>query len=195
MLRPVAVSILLTLLFSFTSVAQPNGTIAGAVTDESGAVVPNASITITNRATRFSRMVATNAEGYFSAPALPAGEYDVKAEVAGFRTLVNRTTVQAGETTQVNMSLTLGQAQEVVIVEGSTSQINYENHEISSVIQRSSIQDLPSNGRQYMQLAALSPGVTVTPGSTAQFNTLFNVSVLGAGNRTVFTVDGGKRLG
>ena len=148
MLRPVAVSILLTLLFSFTSVAQPNGTIAGAVSDESGAVVPNASITITNRATSFSRMVATNAEGHFSAPALPAGEYDVKAEVAGFRTLVNRTTVQTGETTQVNMSLTLGQTQEVVTVEGSTSQLNYENHEISSVIQRSSIQDLPSNGRQ-----------------------------------------------
>ncbi len=88
--------------------------------------------------------------------------------------------------------MTLGQTQEIVTVEGATAQINYENHEISSVIQRSSIEDLPSNGRQYAQLAALSPGVTVTPGSTAQFNTLFNVSVLGAGNRTVFTIDGGN---
>ena len=192
MSRVLTASVLLSFLFCLSSVAQPTGTITGTVVDESGAVVPNANVTITNKATGFSRAVPTNAEGYFSAPALPSGEYEVKTEVSGFRTVVRPATVQAGESTQVNISLTLGQTQEVVTVEGATAQINYENHEISTVIQRSSIEDLPSNGRQYAQLAALSPGVTVTPGSTAQFNTLFNVSVLGAGNRTVFTIDGGN---
>src|ERR1700722_2873709 len=192
MFRALGLSISLSFLFCLNTGAQPTGTITGTVTDDSSAVVPNANITITNKATGFSRATATSAEGYFSAPALSSGEYEVKAEVSGFRTVVRPATVQAGESTQVNISLTLGQTQEIVTVEGATAQINYENHEISSVIQRSSIEDLPSNGRQYAQLAALSPGVTVTPGSTAQFNTLFNVSVLGAGNRTVFTIDGGN---
>jgi Carboxypeptidase regulatory-like domain len=192
MSRAIATCILLALLFCVGGFAQPTGTIAGTIADESGAVVPNATVTITNKANGLARTATSNAEGYFSAPALPAGDYDVKAEVAGFRTLVRPANVQAGETTQVNMPMTLGQTQEVVTVEAATAQINYENHEIQGVVQHSQIEDLPSNGRQYAQLAALMPGVTVTPGSTAQFNTLFNVSILGAGNRTVFTIDGGN---
>jgi hypothetical protein len=192
MSRAITASVLLSLLFCLGSVAQPTGTITGTVADESGAVIPNATITIFDKATGLSRSVKTNAEGYFSAVALPAGDYDVKAEVAGFHTLARTATVQAGETTQVNMPMTLGQTQEVVNVQAATAQIDYENHEIQGVIQHSTIEDLPSNGRQYAQLAALMPGVTVTPGSTAQFNTLFNVSILGAGNRTVFTIDGGN---
>ena len=66
----------------------PTGIITGTVTDESGAVVPNVNVTITNKATGVSRAATTNAEGYFSAAALPAGDYEVKAEVTGFRTLV-----------------------------------------------------------------------------------------------------------
>ena len=192
MSRVITASVLLALVFCLSLVAQPTGTITGTVADETGAVVPNATVTITNKATGVVRSATTNAEGFFSAPSLPAGDYDVKAEVAGFRTLVRPATVQVGETTQVNMPMTLGQTQEVVTVEAAGAQINYENHEVNSIVARSTIQELPSNGRQYAQLAALSPGVTVTPGSTAQFNTLFNVSILGAGNRTAFTIDGGN---
>ncbi len=192
MSRVIAASILLSLLCCLAAFAQPTGTITGTVADESGAVIPNVTVTITNKASGFSRTASTNAEGYFSATAIPAGEYEVKAEVTGFRTLVRPATVQAGETTQVNMPMSLGQTQEVVTVEAATAQINYESHNITGVIQRSEIQDIPLNGRSYLQLAALQPGVTISSGTVAQFNSLFQVSVLGAGNRTAITIDGGN---
>src|SRR5205807_8275874 len=123
---------------------------------------------------------------------LPAGDYEVRAEVKGFKTSVRPATVQAGESTQVNMPMSLGEAQQVVTVEAATAQINYESHNIQGVINRSAIQDLPLNGRSYLQLAQLEPGVTVASGTVAQFNVLFTVSVLGAGNRTAVTIDGGN---
>jgi len=193
MFRLISLSILLVAILSLSLMAQaPTGTISGVVTDDTGAVIPNGTVTITNKATGVSRTATTNAEGFFTAPALPAGDYEVRAEVKGFRTLVRAATVQAGEATQVNMPMTLGQTQEVVTVEAATAQINYESHNIQGVINRSNIQDLPLNGRSYLQLAALEPGVTIGSGSVAQFNSLFTVSVLGAGNRTVVTVDGGN---
>lgn len=168
------------------------GTISGNVVDESGAVIPNATVTITNKATNVARSATTNAEGFYSVVALPAGDYEVKAEIKGFKTLIRPATVQAGETTSVNMPMSLGQTQEVVTVEAASAQINYETNSIQGVIPRSNIEDLPLNGRSYLQLSALEPGVTIAAGSTAQFNALFTVSVLGAGLRTVVTIDGGN---
>ena len=66
----------------------PTGNVLGTVTDESGAVIPNATLTITNKATGVARSVTTNADGTFSAPALPAGQYELRAEVQGFKTVV-----------------------------------------------------------------------------------------------------------
>ncbi len=192
MLRAVAASVVLALLFCLGVFAQATGTVSGTVADETGAVIPNATVTITNKATGAARTATTNAEGYYSAPALSAGDYDVKVEVTGFRTLVRSATVQAGEVTQVNMPMVLGQTQEVVTVEAASAQINYENNQIQGVIQRQTIQDLPLNGRSYLQLAQLEPGVTVGSGTVAQFNAIFTVSVLGGGNRTAVTVDGGN---
>ena len=162
------------------------------MTDDSGAVIPNATVTIVNKATNGARTATTNAEGFYSAPALAAGDYEVKAELKGFKTLVRPATVQIGESTQVNMPMSLGATTEVVTVEAATAQINYESHNIQGVIPRSTIQDLPLNGRSYLQLAQLEPGVTVSTGTVAQFNVLFTVSVLGAGNRTAVTIDGGN---
>ncbi len=180
-------------LLSVSLFAQgPTGTISGVVSDESGAVIPNATVTATNKATNVSRTGTTNAEGFYSIPAVQAGDYDVKAELKGFKTLVRPATVQIGESTQVNMPMSVGAATEVVTVEAATAQINYETHNIQGVIPRSTIEDLPLNGRSYLQLAELEPGVVVSAGTVAQFNVLFTVSVLGAGNRTAVTIDGGN---
>ncbi|MGD0438234.1 MAG: carboxypeptidase-like regulatory domain-containing protein, partial [Bryobacteraceae bacterium] len=95
-------SSLLTLLVLFLATiaaayAQaPGGTVLGTVRDESGAVIPNANITITNKATGLTRTVTTNSDGLYSAPALQPGDYEVRAEMQGFRTLLREATVTAG---------------------------------------------------------------------------------------------------
>jgi len=193
MFRVISLSVLLVFVVCLASFAQaPTGIITGTVTDETGAVIPNVTVTITNKATSVSRTAQTNAEGLYSAPALLAGDYEVRAEAPGFRTLQRDANVQAGGTTTVNLPMTLGGTKEVVTVEAATAQVNYESHTIQGVVGRQDIQDLPLNGRSYLQLAQLEPGITIATGTPGQFNALFTVSVLGAGNRTVITIDGGN---
>ena len=167
------------------------GIITGTVTDESGAVIPSAAISITNKATGAARNVTANAEGLYSAPALPPGEYEVRAEVQGFRTILRDAQVLAGGNTTVDIAMTLGATQEVVNVEAATAQINYESHNVQGVIQRQTIQDLPLNGRSFQQLATLEPGVVAVPASTSQFNSLFNIQTLGM-TQALYTIDGGN---
>ena len=185
--------LLICAISTFAAFAQaPTGIITGTVTDESGAVIPYAKITITNKATDLVRSAIASSEGFFSAPALPAGEYDVRGEHPGFRISQRSATVEAGGSTTVNLPMEVGTSKEVVSVEAASAQINYDSHSIQGVIQHASIENLPLNGRSYMQLAKLEPGVTIAAASVAQFNNLFTVSVLGAGNRTLFAIDGGN---
>ena len=100
---------------------RPLETILGTVKDESGAVVPNATITITNKATNVARSLTTNTEGLYSAPALQPGDYEVRAEMMGFRTLVRDALVTAGNNTTADMSMSLGEAKQAVTVEAATS--------------------------------------------------------------------------
>lgn len=171
----------------------PVGTISGTVYDESGAVIPNATVSIRNKATGVERQLTTGADGTFSAPALPAGEYEVTGGMSGFRTLKRDATVATGSITTVDMRMQVGQAAEVVSVEAASAQISYESHAVDGVITRQKIQDLPLNGRSFLQLAFLEPGVTVSPGTTSQRNSLFSVNILGGDSaRTLITVDGGN---
>src|SRR5579871_1283678 len=117
------------------SAQTATGTISGTVTDESGAVIPSATVTITNKATGNARALTANTEGLYSAPALPAGDYEVRAEMQGFRTEVRPAQVLAGSSTTVNMALTVGATQEVVNVEAATAQINYDSHTVEGSIE------------------------------------------------------------
>jgi len=92
----------------------PVGTIAGIVSDETGAVVPNATVTIRNNATGFERQVTSALDGSYSAPALAAGVYEIRVEMKGFRTLVREATVEVGGTTTADIRLLVGQTAEVV---------------------------------------------------------------------------------
>ena len=198
-LSTLALCLLLALAAVIGYAQAPVGTITGTVTDATGAVVPGASITVTNKATSVARTLTANAEGLFSAPALVPGDYEVRVEMQGFRTTVRDAQVTAGSTTTVDMNMSLGATREVVTVEAATAQINYDSNTVAGVIARQSIQDLPLNGRSSLQLASLEPGVTVNPGATSQFNAMFNVSILGSnggatagsGVGPIITMDGG----
>src|ERR1700675_2195714 len=126
MLRVTSALMLLAVLACMLALAQaPTGIITGTLTDESGAVIPNATITITNKATGVvARTSITDAQGYYSAPSLPAGDYEVRAEVSGFRTVQREATVQAGSTTTVNMPMTLCPTKEVGTGEAPPAQLN-----------------------------------------------------------------------
>ena len=177
----------------------PVGTISGTVTDSSGAVIPAAAITITNKATSAARTLAANPQGLYSAPALPPGDYEVRVAMQGFNTVVRDAQVVAGGSTTVDATLAVGETRNVVTVEAATAQINLDSHAIAGIIARENIQDLPLNGRSSLQLASLEPGVTVSAGATSQFNAMFNVSILGAsggataqgGVGPAITMDGG----
>ena len=183
-----------TLFASAPVVAQaPTGIILGTVSDATGAIIPNATVTITNKDTGASRKVISTAAGAYSVPSLEPGQYEVRCEVEGFRTMVQNTTVTAGGTFTVNVALTVGQTREVVNVEATAAQVDYESHTVSGVVERNTIQDLPVNGRNFLALAALEPGVTVTPATTNQLNTTFNISILGGlAFGTYITIDGGS---
>jgi hypothetical protein len=172
-------------------IAQASGTIDGSVTDQSGARIPNAQITITEKATGSARTLTSNGEGLYSAPALASGEYEIRAEVQGFKTLVREAQVTAGNVTTVELTMTLGAANDVVTVQDTGAQVNYEAHAVAGVVQRDNIQDLPINGRSFLSLATLEPGVTSAPGTAAQFNSLISITTLGGGGYTRFTIDGG----
>jgi hypothetical protein len=125
----------LVLAMSVAVYAQaPTGTISGTVTDESGAIIPNATITITAKGTGITRTATTNAEGVFNASAIPAGDYEVRSEVQGFRTTLREATVLAGSSTTVNLPMQLGATKDVVTVEAATAQVNYDTHNIEGVI-------------------------------------------------------------
>ena len=168
------------------------GTVSGTITDESGAVIPNASIVIANKATGAVRNVNANGEGLYSAPALPAGNYQVRATVQGFVAVERDAQVLAGSETTVNIALKLGESKEVVTVEAATAQINYDSHAVAGSIERQTVQELPLNGRNFLQLATVEPGVTVSAGATSARNTPIGITMLGGatGTQGIFTLDG-----
>ena len=171
----------------------PVGTIAGTVRDQSDAVVPGASITIRHEATGQERHVTSASDGSYSAPSLAAGGYVVVAELPGFRTQRVAVTVATGRVVTLDMRMELGEATETVTVAASAIHVETEAHAVTGVITRQKIQELPLNGRSFLQLAFLEPGVTANPGSRSQYNSLFSVSILGGdSNKTAITVDGGN---
>ena len=181
------------LIATAVSAQAPVGTITGTVRDQSGAVVPGATITIRHAATGVERNTTTGADGNFAAPALSAGAYVVSTELAGFRTQRTEVTVETGRVSSIEMRMELGQASETVTVAATTIHVETEQHGVTGVITRQKIQELPLNGRSFLQLAFLEPGVTASPGSTSQYNSLFTVSILGGdSNKTAITVDGGN---
>src|SRR5579884_2752223 len=122
LLRPLSLSricLLSALAFAFSVVAvAQEGTILGTVSDPSGAVVPNATVVVTNTGTNQSRRVTTNTEGQYVAPGLQIGHYTVRAEMSGFKPAEQRdVTLNVGDQDRVDFHLEVGNTQESVTVE------------------------------------------------------------------------------
>src|SRR6266446_2733200 len=148
------------LLLCAPSFAQTLGTITGEVKDSSGAVVPGATVTVVNKATNATRTTVSNEVGLFDFPALPPGTYTVKSELEGFKSGTRDLELQVQQTARVNFVLEVATLAETTTVTGVSPIVETANATIGTVIENRRIVELPLNGRNYLQLVALSPNVS-----------------------------------
>jgi hypothetical protein len=149
-------------LYAQTTIST--GSIQGTITDQSGAVVPTAKVSITNKSTGRVINVSTTSAGTYTSGALTPGNYVVRVEAQGFKTSELPVTVQVGVTASGNMKLQVGQATQVVEVQASEVQVNTEQATVQGVLTTQQIENLPINGRNFLDLAQLEPGVQIQDG-------------------------------
>ncbi len=179
--------------------AQTLGQITGQVSDASGALVAGAAVSATNAATGGNRTTTSNEAGIYSFPSLQPGQYSVKVEARGFRA-VSKTGIelQVQQTARVDFALELGAVTEVVEVSSSGAILTTENATVGTVIENKRIVELPLNGRNFLQLVALSPNVSFGfansgQASARQGGTRAQQNISLSGQRSMFnrfTLDG-----
>jgi hypothetical protein len=157
----VAVLVLSHFLLSDLKAQSATGNIQGTVVDSSGAVLPGATVKLTNTATGFSRVVTTNERGDYQAPLMPLGVYEISAEFSGFQTKILRgITLQVNQTAVIPIELAPGQVTETVEVSTTTPLLESQESSLGQVIENKRILELPLNGRNPFQLGLLAGGVT-----------------------------------
>jgi hypothetical protein len=136
------------------------GTILGAITDSSGAVMPGTTVTLTNTGTGQVRSVVTDANGEFTAPSLTTGKYIVKAELSGFKTVtVPDVALGVDQHYRLSLKLEVGAIEESVTVTGASPLIQTSTSELGTTVSEEQIQMLPLNGRNFVNLTRTVPGV------------------------------------
>jgi hypothetical protein len=140
------------------------GSIQGVVTDAQGAVVPGAKITISNKDTGQLISSVTSSAGQFSAAALDPGTYVVRVETPNFKTSETTIVVQVGQIASVNPKLEVGVSSTVVEVTGEAVAVNTEQSQVAGTLSSQQIENLPINGRNFLDLAQLEPGVQIQDG-------------------------------
>jgi len=142
------------------------GSIQGTVTDSSGAVLSGAKVTITNRATGLSTTTTTNGAGAFASGALTPAEYEVRVESQGFKTQNQTVIVQLNTTSTANAKMSVGESTQVVEVQASEVGVNTEQATVQGILNAQQIENMPINGRNFLDLAQLEPGVQIQDGGT-----------------------------
>jgi hypothetical protein len=137
------------------------GALEGTVKDTSGAVIPGAKVTLTNKGTSFSISTTTNAEGFYIFTPIRIGAYDVTVEYAGFQKATHtQIQVNVQQTVVVDFTLRPGQITQTVEVNAAPPQLQTQNASVGQVVGAREVNDLPLNGRNYTFLAQLAAGVT-----------------------------------
>jgi hypothetical protein len=158
-----AVSFVVFLPFSFAQ--KTTGDIDGTVTDQSGAVLPGCALTLTNQATGAVRKTTSNAQGNYSFLNLPVGTYTINATKEGFKALAQKgVEVHVATVTTTTLGLEIGATTEMVTVEAAAVNLNTENGEVGNVMLSEQVSQLPLNGRNFIELTTLMPGVAVGGG-------------------------------
>jgi hypothetical protein len=166
-LRSSVLLFVLILLAGFAFAQSSTGSIQGSVADAQGAVVSNASVTVTNLGTNRVTTVSSNGDGLFSLPALDPGSYKVEVKEANFQTTTQQVTLQTAQVLNLEFKLQPGSTSTTVDVTAATPIVDTATSGVSDIVVGRQITDLPLNGRNFTELAALVPGVTRgQPGNT-----------------------------
>ncbi|MEP6569774.1 MAG: carboxypeptidase regulatory-like domain-containing protein [Acidobacteriota bacterium] len=159
------------LMVSMPVRAQSTAILRGTVTDPKGAVVPDATITVRNEATSLERTAKTDDEGNYQIAALPVGSYQVEVRAQGFQTgNVKALTVEVARTVVQNVQLHVGDISQQVVVTSDAPVIESATTSVGTVINQRTVQEIPLNGRHFVDLAFLVPG-SVTPNPATGFLT------------------------
>jgi len=174
------------------------GTFTGVVTDQSGAVLPNVAVTITNTGTNAVFHATTGEEGVYSINTLPVGVYNLSATTGGFKKFETRNVrLQVNEVVRVDMPMVLGETAETVTVSGAAVNVDTTTATLKTVIDQKRIEDLPLNGRNPTQLMRLVAGVQIDVRTSVTSGTTYpgvqGVSVNGSrANSTNYVLDGAQ---
>lgn len=148
----------------FAQTTVGTGSIIGTVTDPQGAVIEGAKVVITNAETGVPVVLRSNSSGAYNSGALTPGNYKVQVSAKGFSSFSEPVFLQVGNTATVNPKLQVGQESQVIEVQGSEVAVNTEQAEVQGVLDSRQIENLPVNGRNFLDLAQLEPGVQIQDG-------------------------------
>jgi Carboxypeptidase regulatory-like domain/TonB dependent receptor len=183
----IAATLIVSLLCASPLWGQSTATLSGTVTDPSGAVVPNATVVIHSVGTGLDRTTQSDQAGYYAAPSLQPGEYTITVTAAGFaRSVVEKISLQVDANLTIDVKLSLASTGETVQVEATTQSIESQTITVGQVIDKNTVQQIPLNGRHFLDLTVLTPGGVVadTAGSlTSPSRGLGANSFITAGNR------------
>jgi hypothetical protein len=162
-----SLAILLSLLpsFLFAQSQATTGVIEGVVTDATGGALPGVTITLHNTATNYSQTVVTDSAGRFRAVLLPLGPYEVKAQLEGFAPqVVKGLDLGVGQTLTIDVKLTQAAVSEEMVVTAEAPLIDTSRTEGATRLNEEVMSDLPNNGRNFLEMTKLTPGVTIVQG-------------------------------
>jgi hypothetical protein len=183
-----------------SAVAQiTSATISGTVRDETGGVLPGVDVVVRNLDTGLSRSAVTDANGYFTVPGLAPGRYEARASLPGFTTAVQAGIVlEVAQQAGLNVVLKLGTTAETITVAGESPLVDVRSSALSAVVDGKTIEELPLNGRNYIMLATLQPGIVQftekLSTSPAQRGVSLNINGMG-GRSNSFLIDGANMRG
>jgi hypothetical protein len=177
--------------------AQENATIIGTVVDQTGAVVPNAEITITNPATGQERKATSNSSGIYTFVNVGVGHFTLSAAAKGFQKYIRtEIVVNTDQTLREDLSLTVGSETQTVTVEADALQIQAETNEVSNLISGAQVTQLATNGRNVVSLAALGMGVSNNLPAFGGVNALTSANGISFNgtrvNHNIYLLDGGE---
>ncbi|HEX3572579.1 MAG TPA: carboxypeptidase-like regulatory domain-containing protein [Acidobacteriaceae bacterium] len=183
----IALFVLFAILIATSAHAQSTATLSGVVTDPSGAVVPNAQVKVTSPQTGAERIVPTDREGLYAVPSLQPGDYVLQVTTPGLAPYnVPAVTLSVDQKITLNVKLSLASTGSTVEVQSAAMQIESQTMTVGQVIDRATVQNLPLNGRHFLDLTVLTPGGVIAPTSgnlTSASRGLGANSFLTSGNR------------